>query len=73
MAVITYISFFKLRLKFFLPLPLSYILYLSYVRIGVLNSWTIDSWAVMKHGRFYCLLEKESGFKELVVYRTKWE
>jgi hypothetical protein len=33
----------------------------------------IDSWAVMKHGRFYCLSEKKSGFKELVVYRTKWE
>jgi hypothetical protein len=33
----------------------------------------IDSWAVMKHDRFYCLREKESGFKELVVYITKWE
>ena len=33
----------------------------------------IDSWAVMKHDRFYCLREKESGFKELVVFRTKWE
>jgi hypothetical protein len=33
----------------------------------------IDSWAVMKHGRFYCLREKESGFKELVVYKTEWE
>jgi hypothetical protein len=33
----------------------------------------VDSWAVMKHGRFYCLREKQSGFKELVVYRTKWE
>ncbi|UCE41736.1 MAG: hypothetical protein JSV17_01710 [Candidatus Aminicenantes bacterium] len=33
----------------------------------------IDSWAVMKHGRFYCLREKESGFKELVVFRTTWE
>jgi len=33
----------------------------------------IDSWAVMTQGRFYCLREKESGFKELVVYKTKWE
>ena len=33
----------------------------------------IDSWAVMKHGRFYCLREKESGFRELVVFRAKWE
>lgn len=33
----------------------------------------VDSWAVMKHGRFHCLREKESGFKELVVYRIKWE
>lgn len=28
---------------------------------------------VAKNGRIYCLREKESGFKELVVYRTQWE
>ena len=33
----------------------------------------IDSWAVMKQERFYCLREKESGFKELVVFRTIWK
>jgi hypothetical protein len=33
----------------------------------------IDSWVVCKQNRLYCLREKESGFKELVVYRTKWE
>ena len=26
-----------------------------------------------KNGRLYCLREKESGYKELVVYRMKWE
>ena len=28
---------------------------------------------VVKKGRIYCLREKESGYKELVVYRMKWE
>ncbi len=28
---------------------------------------------VAKNDRIYCLREKESGFKELVVYRMKWE
>jgi len=26
-----------------------------------------------KHGRLYCLREKESGFKQLIVYRMIWE
>lgn len=34
---------------------------------------SLDSWVVMKKNRFYCLREKNSGFKELVVYKVKWE
>lgn len=30
-------------------------------------------YAKIKNGRFYCLNEKDSGYKELVVYRMKWE
>jgi len=30
-------------------------------------------YARVKDGRFYCLKEKDSGFKELVVYKMKWE
>ena len=30
-------------------------------------------YAVAKDHRLYCLREKESGYKELVVYRMKWE
>ena len=26
-----------------------------------------------KNKRLYCILEKESGFKELVVYKMRWE
>lgn len=29
--------------------------------------------AKMKNGRFYCLNEKESGYKELIVYKVMWE
>lgn len=29
--------------------------------------------AKAKNGRFYCIREKESGFKELAVYRMTWE
>jgi hypothetical protein len=29
--------------------------------------------ANMKNRRFYCIREKESGYKEFVVYRMKWE
>jgi len=29
--------------------------------------------AKAKNKRFYCIREKESGYKELVVYRMKWE
>jgi hypothetical protein len=32
-----------------------------------------DSWASMKKNRFYCIREKESGYKELVVYEVIWE
>lgn len=28
---------------------------------------------VAKGGRFYCMREKESGYKELMVYKMKWE
>lgn len=30
-------------------------------------------WATVKQDRLYCLNEKESGYKELVVYKMKWE
>ncbi len=29
--------------------------------------------AKAKNNRFYCIGEKESGFKELVVYKMTWE
>ena len=29
--------------------------------------------AKAKNHRFYCIREKENGYKELVVYRMKWE
>jgi len=28
---------------------------------------------VAKNNRIYCLWEKESGYKELVIYKTRWE
>lgn len=30
-------------------------------------------YATMKNGRFYCLNEKESGYRELNVYTVRWE
>jgi len=38
----------------------------DYVREGIL-------WATAKHNFLYCKNEKESGFKELVVYKMTWE
>lgn len=37
-------------------------------------SWRgIEVYAKAKRNRFYCLEEKESGFRELAVYKIKWE
>jgi len=30
-------------------------------------------WAIVKQSRLYCLKEKESGYKELVVYKMNWK
>lgn len=38
---------------------------------NILNNW--DMQAKAKKGRLYCVREKESGYKELVVYRMNWE
>ncbi len=40
-----------------------------------INAWVSDSflWAKIKRNLLYCLQEKESGYKKLVVYRMKWE
>jgi len=40
-----------------------------------LNAWVWNSlfWAKIKKNLLYCLQEKESGYKKLVVYRMKWE
>jgi hypothetical protein len=36
--------------------------------------WSIEPLlAVAKNGRLYCLQEKESGYKELVGYKMRWE
>ena len=32
-----------------------------------------DAFATVKNNKFYCIHEKENGFKKLVVYRMKWE
>ena len=32
----------------------------------------LDSWVTIKKDRLYCLREKSSGYKELVVYKTIW-
>ena len=32
-----------------------------------------DMYAKMKNGRFYCLNEKDSGYKELKVYKVNWK
>ncbi len=42
----------------------------SYGKLG----WELEPlWAVAKNNRLYCLREKESGYKELEVYRMRWE
>lgn len=35
--------------------------------------WEGYLWARIRAGKFYCLEEKENGFKELVVYKMNWE
>jgi hypothetical protein len=30
-------------------------------------------YATMKNGRFYCINEKENGYKELKAYSVRWE
>ena len=37
----------------------------------ILNNWDLQAKA--KRGCLYCVREKESGYKELVVYKMKWE
>lgn len=37
----------------------------------IINSLPLN--VVAKNNRLYCLKEKESGYKELVVYKMKWE
>lgn len=32
-----------------------------------------DSWITMRKGRLYALREKDSGYKQLVIYNTIWE
>ncbi len=42
----------------------------SYGKLG----WNLEPLsAVARNGRLYCLQEKESGDKELVVYKIRWE
>jgi hypothetical protein len=40
-----------------------------------LNVWLWEGhlWAQIKGDKLYCLKEKDSGYKELVVYNMKWE
>ena len=35
--------------------------------------WEGHLWAKMIGDKFYCLQEKENGYKELMVYKMKWE
>jgi hypothetical protein len=35
--------------------------------------WENHLWACMKGQKFYCLREKDSGYKELIVYNMNWE
>ena len=39
-----------------------------------LNVWVWEGhmWALIKSDRFYCLREKDNGYKELVVSRLEW-
>lgn len=39
--------------------------------LNVLKNW--DMQAKAKKGRLYCVREKENGYKELMVYRMKWQ
>lgn len=34
--------------------------------------WNIQ-YVTARNNRIYCLKRKESGYKELVIYRMKWE
>ena len=34
---------------------------------------SLDSWTSVLKNRLYCVREKESGYKELVVFQMKWE
>jgi hypothetical protein len=40
-----------------------------------LNIWVWEGhlWAKMIAGKFYCLTEKDTGFKALCVYNMSWE
>jgi hypothetical protein len=42
----------------------------NYGRYGVKEA---ALFAMAKKGRIYCFREKESGFKEIVVYKLNWE
>jgi len=35
--------------------------------------WEVHLWAKIKANRFYCLREKDSGFREVVVYKMIWQ
>jgi hypothetical protein len=35
--------------------------------------WQVHLWAKIKDNRFYCLKEKDSGFREVVVYKMIWQ
>ena len=35
--------------------------------------WENHLWACMKGQKLYCLREKDSGYKELIVYNMNWE
>lgn len=40
-----------------------------------LNVWVNEGfvWGMIKENLFYCIREKENGYKELVVYKMNWE
>ncbi len=47
-------------------------------RMSLMNFWVWKSIFLplpvkSKNNRLYCLREKESGYKELVVYKMRWE
>ena len=35
--------------------------------------WEVHLWAKIQANRFYCLKEKDSGFREVVVYKMIWQ